>query len=134
MKYLPLGLLFLLLSSCVSDESPASELSESLQGSRWRVDFFEDEGRNETSDYRNWEFEFSSDGVLRAYFNQRLSTSGTWRTVIDDGQEELWLLLPGFPELEELNEDWYVIERRDNLLRMEDQDENFIDKLHLKRN
>ncbi len=133
-KFLPLAFLVLLLSSCIGDESPATELRESLQGSRWRVDFFEDEGRNETSDFANWELEFAPDGVLRAYFNQGLSASGTWRTVRDDGQEELWLSLPGFPKLEELNEDWYVVERRDNLIRMEDQDENFIDKLHLRRN
>jgi hypothetical protein len=116
-----------------TDSPSPIQMSETLQGARWQIEYFEDEGVDDTDDFENWQLEFSADGQINAFFNENLIATGTWRSVRDDGQTELWIALPALGELEELNEDWYLTEQTETLLKLEDRGDDYVSKLHLKR-
>lgn len=123
-----------LVLACSETEAPQIPLSpETFQGARWQIEYFEEDGVDDTEDFENWQLEFSSAGNVNAFYNETLVATGTWRSVRDEGKEELWISLPEIGELEELNEDWYLIEQTDTLLKLEDRGDDYISKLHLKR-
>lgn len=133
-RLLPFLLILPLILACADTETPrATQLAETLPNARWQVAYFEDEGVVDTDEFENWQLEFSPSGTISAFFNGTLTATGTWRSVRDDGKEELWISLPEIGELEELNEDWYLIEQTDTLLKLEDRGDDYFTKLHLKR-
>lgn len=133
-RALPFLFILPIILACVETESPQPALmTETLQQARWQIVYFEDDGVDDTDDFENWHLEFSPSGNINAFFNETLVGTGTWRSVRDDGKDELWISMPEIGELEELNEDWYLIEQTDTLLKLEDRGDDYITKLHLKR-
>jgi len=135
-RSLPFLFILPLILACVDTDSPQSSLmTETLQGARWQIVYFEDEGVDESDEFENWQLEFSSSGNVNVFFNETLRATGTWRTVRDDGKDELWISsMPDIGELEELNEDWYLIEQTETILKLEDRGDDYISKLHLRKN
>ena len=133
-RALPLLVFLPLVLACSETEAPQIPLSpETLQDARWKIEYFEDDGVDATDDFENWHLEFSPAGSINAFFNETYVATGTWRSVRDDGKDELWISLPKIGELEELNEDWYLIEQTETLLKLEDRGNDYLTKLHLKR-
>ena len=58
---------------------------------------------------------------------------GIWRTVRDDGKVEFWITFTQNEILEEISDDWYVITMTETKIEMEDDNDQFIDKLTLQR-
>src|SRR5687768_13936112 len=78
------------------------------QGS-WKVAYFFDKA-DETSDFEGYSFFFNDDNVAIATKNA-LSVQGSWDTEnSSDGDTKLYLDFGTNSALEELNEDWVVVE------------------------
>ena len=133
---LPLAVLFI---SCDEKEAEpdmlASEetLINAVQNGTWRITLFVEDGVDETSDYSGIRLNFLPDGKLEGLNSGQLLLEGNWSTLRDDGQTELWITFVGNEKLEEISDDWYVISATENKIELEDDNEEFIDKLTLTR-
>ncbi len=115
-------LLGLLLSiGCDDDDSPTVDevqVRESLVDGTWRVTYFYDE-KDETSDYEGYVFIFDDNGTTMATKNST-PVFGTWIAGNSiNGTVELILGFGLTSPLEELAEDWVIIESSNVRMKME---------------
>jgi major membrane immunogen (membrane-anchored lipoprotein) len=106
------------LSSCKKDDNNSPSIGSTLQTGTWKVSYFNDSGNDETNDFTNYTFQFSSNGVVTATINSS-SNTGTWSNSNDDSQDKLNLLFSAVP-LDELNSDWHILEQNSNTIKLED--------------
>jgi hypothetical protein len=103
----------LLAFSCDDDDdSPAispSEVSETMVSGNWRVSYYQDRDDVETSDFAGYSFTFTTGGVAVASKNAT-DVVGAWSTTDSSNKVKVILSFPGSP-LDELSEDWEVIQR-----------------------
>ena len=105
-------------SSCSKDDSISqSDISSLVQEGKWRVVLFKEDDIDETSHFTNYEFTFSNGGTVTAV-NGSNSANGTWATGTDDSKTKLNLFFNTSP-LDELSEDWQVIERTATSLKLQ---------------
>ncbi|HEX6890978.1 MAG TPA: hypothetical protein VF141_09795 [Chryseolinea sp.] len=84
-------------------------LETTLGRGSWKVTYFFDKA-DETNDFEGYSFLFNEDNVAIATKNA-LSVQGSWDTEhSSDGNTKLYLDFGTNGSLEELNEDWLVIE------------------------
>lgn len=117
-------MLCLLLSggvACDDDESQVIDevqVQESLVDGTWRVTYFFDE-KDETSDYAGYVFIFDDNGTVMATKNST-PVFGTWIAGNSiSGTVELILGFGLTSPLEELAEDWVILESSDVRIKMQ---------------
>ena len=93
-----------------------SNLDATLTNGEREITYFFDE-REETSDYRDFTFAFLENDDATATING-VSTNGWWKTNGDDGTLELELYFGEDSPLDELDEDWDVIEFNSSLISL----------------
>lgn len=101
------------------DESPAitpSEVSETMVSGSWRVSYYKDRDDDETSNYSGYTFTFTGAGVAVATKNAT-DVIGAWSTSDSSSKVEVVLSFPGSP-LDELSEDWEVIQRSSTEIKL----------------
>jgi hypothetical protein len=111
MKYLILFLFSIVFMGCQESVSPLDVDSSSIIGS-WKVkSYIDNKGRDQTSNYNAYGFSFLENGALEARKNGTV-TKGTYAYVSDSGKQKFIISLNSISsELEELNEDWIIIEK-----------------------
>ncbi|HMQ47110.1 MAG TPA: hypothetical protein PKA00_20260 [Saprospiraceae bacterium] len=131
-------LLGLSLSSCTNisdDDSSSSNISPDatsetlVQVGEWRVSYFYDKDKDETSDFNSYTFRFNDDGTMEAV--QGTSTvTGTWKEINDDGFRKLVIAIGVTKPLSELNDDWIIEERTDVVIKLRDDNDEHLEALH----
>lgn len=105
------------------DDSPSggggssSNLSTIIVDGTWYVSYFFDD-TDETSDYAGYNFTFNANGTSLALKNT-ISLNGTWLNYMDSGDEKLEFSFDGIT-LDELEDDWEVIEFTSTQIRLKD--------------
>lgn len=99
-----------------SDPSPTT----STQRVNWEVALLVEDGLDLTRNFEGISISFSTGGLLEAEKNGQKIT-GSWKLERDFPSDELYLDFPQGTVLEELDEDWYVVERTETKLVMEDE-------------
>lgn len=94
-----------------------SNLSTIIVDGTWYVSYFFDD-TDETSAYVGYNFTFNTNGTSLAVKNA-ISLNGTWSNYIDSGDEKLELNYDG-SNLDELEDDWEVIEYSPTQIRLKD--------------
>lgn len=99
-----------------SSESSVPSDSAMIQG-LWKVkSYVDNKGRDQTSNYSLYTFNFMDNGELEAKNSGSIS-KGSYTYKLDSGKQKLIITLPSTPsELEELNEDWILLEKSGNQL------------------
>lgn len=103
------------------DDIDDSGLITTLITRTWKVDSFLDP-IDRTSEWTDYILTFNVDGTLTATKNSTVLT-GTWSTDGDDGELELTLALSVSDPLDDINEDWTVLEFSSTLIKLDDSDE-----------
>jgi hypothetical protein len=123
-----LALLFFLgLSiSCSSDSTDdlpqtinPSNVQNIASTSSWRITSYLDNNKNETSDYTGYVFTFNANGSATAVKNSQ-TTNGIWSSYLDDGKVKFDINFGVTAPLEEISDDWDVLEITANKIRLED--------------
>lgn len=97
---------------------------------QWVVTYFWDKDKDETSDFNGYVFDFQADGVLIA--TKGTSTfNGTW--VKNDSSNKLILNIHGTYPLEEMTDDWLILEMNDTAIKLKDDNTEHLEELHLKK-
>ncbi|MGF1636224.1 MAG: hypothetical protein ACFCUU_04060 [Cyclobacteriaceae bacterium] len=94
----------------------------------WRVALFVDDGFDFTRNFENVSFRFVDSGVLEAHAYEKV-ISGSWKIERDSPLDELYITFSNSSILVELNDDWYIRERGENILVLEYQDDSYKNQL-----
>ncbi|MCB0568281.1 MAG: hypothetical protein KDC66_00880, partial [Phaeodactylibacter sp.] len=100
MKVFPLAamMMFLLIgfSACTNsssdDNQPDTPSTTLTTTGQWRVSYYFDKDKDETSDFNGYTFSFLDNGVLEASRNGS-TTAGTWKVISDDGHQKLVIVI-----------------------------------------
>lgn len=111
----------------------ADQVRTTAQSGTWSITRFEEDGRDETSDYNGYSFTFNADGNLTATNGQN-TVSGTWSVVVDSSSSNssdddddddsndvdfnIFFVSPA--DFEELSDDWDIISRTDTRIQLID--------------
>lgn len=87
-----------------------------LTTGNWYVSYFEEDGVVDTSDYNGFNFTYFGNSNIEVTKNS-ITTLGTWSTYIDGGFNKLNLTFVN-PDLDELEEDWIILEYNLNIIRL----------------
>lgn len=102
-----------------SDDVSVSNVNTVAQSGNWRIAYFSDDGRDETSNYTSDRFVFGAGGA--ATVTSGASTfSGIWSSYKDDGVTKLNLDFTTPARLLELTDDWDVVEVNNNMISLRD--------------
>ena len=127
-------LVLVLATRCTNDPVLPDPSATNIQNETgWRVTWFWDQDKEETSDFSDYTFYFHANGTLEAKQGSA-SVSGTWRTTTDDGSQRLVLSLSTLKPLSELNDDWIILEMNNNVIRLKDDNEAHLEELHFEAN
>jgi hypothetical protein len=104
---------------CNSDDSAsATDVDNALITGGWKITYYFDD-KDETSDFNGYTFTFESNGTAAAAKGGD-TTAGTWSTEnSSNGTLKLNLDFGTTDPLDELEEDWKVIEMTGNKIRLE---------------
>lgn len=132
-------LLAVLTTSCqnknnVNPDDKGNNNSGSVSGTvtsgTWRVSYFYDNDKEETSDYNGYSFSFNSDKTLTAT-RSSVITTGTWNETTDDGLPRLVINLnTSDDKLIELNDDWVIDSKTSNEIKLKDDNASSNEQLH----
>lgn len=134
MKKLFAIIIFLPFISCVENDNPTENIAdtnsflEATQNERWVISKFVEEGRDLTTNYVGYTFLFAQDRKLSVENKSELS-QGTWRIQRDENIPELYLQFVNNRLLEELNEDWEIVEFSSTQISLIEADDAGIDTL-----
>jgi hypothetical protein len=90
--------------------------TEVITSGSWHVTYFDHDGEIETSSYIGYNFTYNSNNTVTVVKNSA-STSGTWSFYTDSSYNKLDLNFND-SNLEELNEDWTILEYTESVIRL----------------
>jgi len=108
-------LVLILFSSCKKDDS--SNITDIVVNGNWKISLFQEDGSVKTSDYSGYSFIFNSNNTISATKNS-LSTNGTWSSGNDDSKSKLVINFGSVSPLDELNEDWEILEKSSSIIKL----------------
>jgi hypothetical protein len=107
-------ILFLLFSfiACNDDPTPSLINDNSTVLGTWKVkSYIDNKGRDQTSNYTAYTFNFLENGALEAV-KSGAKTKGTYSNLTDSGKQKFIInMINANSELTELNEDWIIVEK-----------------------
>jgi hypothetical protein len=119
-----IAILFILaFSSCKKDDNSTADqvaaLSSTAVQGKWKVTYYNSSGKDETSHYTGYEFQFNSNGTVTAT-KTGITVSGTWSSGNDDSTIKLVLNFGTTVVFSELNDDWHVIQQSSSMIKLQD--------------
>lgn len=101
-----------------NNNNAPQDLAGSLVSGNWKVTAFIEDNVDETADFAGFVFSFTQGGTTTA---TRLATTvtGSWLTRTDSGKLKFELSYDNIDPVEELNEDWVVLERSATRIRLQ---------------
>jgi len=129
-------------ASCNSDDykTGADDVSDTVKDGTWKVSYFYDSGKEETSNYEGYNFTFGNNTVLTALKGTD-SYAGVWSvaksTSDSDLHSTIFKIAFGSPDvLINLTGDWKVVENTGTSLKLKDDSkgDTVVDYLNFEKN
>ena len=108
-------LVLILFSSCKKDDS--SNITDIVVNGNWKISLFQEDGSIKTSNYSGYSFIFNSNNTISATKNSQ-STNGSWSSGNDDSKSKLVINFGSVSPLDELNEDWEILEKSSSIIKL----------------
>lgn len=119
----------LLFLACQSDDSNDNTTSTDINAvvavvtnGTWKITYYYDSDKEETSNFSGYTFTFTSNGVLTAT-NGTLTHSGTWSISNDDDNKsdlDFNIAFSAPATFVDLTEDWDIIEKTSTSIKLKD--------------
>lgn len=109
------------------DPTPSTDPTPTLTEGTWRVSYFFDKDKVETDDFTGYTFEFRDNGEFLA-IRGGTTTTGTW--AVRDSNRKLDISIVGNNPLDELTDDWIIISKTDDLIKLKDDNDEHLEELH----
>lgn len=107
------------------DDVDDSDFRSVIQRGNWLITAYIEEGENKTGQVSGWTFRFNNDGTVTASRDDQ-TISGNWFTSGDDGVVELDLIFPESSVLDEISEDWDVLNYTADRIDLADETDSLI--------
>lgn len=131
-KFLSIALLAATMAACTnnsSDDSPSNGVDDTLTSAgTWKVVYYWDKDKEETSDFAGYIFSFEQGGVFKST-KGGVTTTGTWQVnsssnklIINSGS--------GLKPLDDLSDDWIIDQKTDKLIKLKDDNDEHDEFLH----
>ncbi|KAB1155090.1 hypothetical protein [Flavobacterium luteum] len=104
------------IGKCEIPSNENKDLSSIIVTGTWYVSYFLDNYENETAEYMGYNFTFLSNGSVTVVKNSS-SIDGTWSSYTDGGIKKFVMSFSGI-NLDELEEDWKIIEYNGTNIRL----------------
>lgn len=114
----------------MEDVSPNGDDSGLTNTGQWRVSYFWDKDKDETHKFNGYTFAFLDNGVLEARANGAV-TRGSWQ--INSGSNKLILAIGSSRPLDELTDDWLILEKTEGIIKLRDDNEEHREEIHFAR-
>ncbi|MBL7813642.1 MAG: hypothetical protein JNL70_01465 [Saprospiraceae bacterium] len=121
-KLLFFALILHLFSACNNNSS----VDPSLDGT-WKVSYYLDSGKDETSNFSGYTFDFQSNGTLIAKFSGQTVT-GTWSE--NTSSNKLIINISGTDKLDDAADDWLIISKTATSIKLRDDNTSKDEQLH----
>jgi len=108
------------------------EFADLLVQGEWVVTYFFEDGEDQTGDFKDFTFTFTSNGTFTAS-NGFTQYQGEWETELDDDEIELELDFDDSGPLDELDGDWIIIDFSADRIRLKDSSDGNTTYLTLER-
>lgn len=104
------------------------------QADGWKVTWFWDKDKDETSDFEGYEFYFLESGTFEAVHSGN-TVSGTWQVESSsDGSRRLVLNTSSdIKPLSEMNDDWIILKMTDSKIELKDDNDEHLEELHFEK-
>jgi len=123
---------YCLFLSCSSDDSNSSgtnsisSVTSVVASGTWKITYYFDTDKEETSNFAGYNFTFGSNGVLTAT-NGTLTQTGTWSVTDSNSDDDNSISDLDFniafaspATFNELTDDWEIIERTSTVIKLKD--------------
>jgi hypothetical protein len=130
-KLLSIALFCILtLASCQkSDDDNPSTNNPQINIGLWKVTYFRDKDKDETSDFNGYTFDLKSDGTLVANLPGGGTINGTWNQT----STKLIFSITGTYALDEMSDDWLIVSISDTEIRLKDDNDEHLEELRLQK-
>ncbi len=118
-------------SACNPDNNnPSNSVPSIVTDGTWVVSYFWDKTKDETHKFNGYTFVFEPNGTFRATA-PGVNRTGTWN--VNSSQTKLIINIAGTQPLDELNDDWLIVERSATLIKLRDDNDTHEELLHFQK-
>lgn len=111
----------ILFAGCSKDDNSTSSVTKKIGGTTWFVSYYWDKDKDETYKFQDYTFEFKSGSVAEALKSGTVQT-GTWvYDTSDDSHDHFIINFPVVSPLDDLNDDWHVVQITDSQIELKDE-------------
>lgn len=109
---------FTLACNNEDDNTPSSTNDTLTNGGNWKVTYYFDKDKEETSDFAGYTFVFENGGAFKSTKNGT-TTTGTWQ--VDNSSNKL-IINAGVATkpLQDLSDDWIITEKSAKVIKLRD--------------
>lgn len=111
----------MIISNCSRDEAnnniSPSKVTNTVSSGSWHVTYFGDKDKEEASHLNEYKFTFMDSNIITAIREGRV-VKGTWQTDADKASVKLNIKFDDPAHLDELSEEWQVLERTDTRIKL----------------
>ena len=94
----------------------------------WKVAHFMDDGKDETSDFNGYTFDFQAGGKFVAKFSGK-TVEGTWNE--NSSSKKIDIKISGDQKLDDISEDWLILEKTSTSIKLRDDNSSSDEEVHL---
>ena len=128
-------MMFVISCSNKSNDLTPSNSSENLTQNAWKVSYYEERGKDETSKFDGYQISFENGGVFKLS-NSTETFTGTWSisNKSDDSSnssQKLIIYISGNYVADELQDDWVIAEQSENQMTLQDDSSDHSETLKL---
>lgn len=109
--------------------------NENIQGT-WKVSYYYDRVKDETSNYNSYSFNFLADGTI-AVSSGTQTFQGTWSLQMSDDDtnpgQRFVINLSGTEDLMKLTDDWVIVQYTSSEIWLKDDNTTQVEELRFKR-
>lgn len=101
-------------------------------GDDWKVTYYFDKDKVETSDFAGYTFQFNADGNFQSSGSS--TATGTWKVTDDDGSQRMVISSGSASKpLTNLSDDWILVNMSSSKIELKDDNSEHLEELHFEK-
>lgn len=101
-------------------------------GGEWKVTYYFDKDKVETSDFASYTFKFNADGSFESVGGS--GATGTWKVTDDDGSQRMVISSGSAAKpLSDLDDDWILVNMSGSKIELKDDNTEHLEELHFEK-
>ncbi len=116
----------------VTPNNPSNPTVITQGGGDWKVTYYFDNDKVETSDYASYTFKFNADGSFESAGSG--NATGTWKVTDDDSSQRMVLSSSsGAKPLSKLDDNWILLNMSGSKIELKDDNSEHLEELHFEK-